>query len=93
MLPVVATKTRVRAEMWFHTIAMIISSVALIELAQLPAWSLILTIVLGLVFAFQLLQLNEKSDSYGKVAAKIFQWSISYLSLFSILLVAAQLTN
>ncbi len=93
MLPVVATKTRVRTEMWFHTIAMIISSVALIELAQLPFWSLIITICLGLVFAVQLLKLNEKSDSYGKVAAKIFQWSISYLSLFSILLVVAQLTN
>jgi protoheme IX farnesyltransferase len=93
MLPVVATKTRVRTEMWFHTVAMIISSVALIEIAKLPLWSLIITIVLGLVFAFQLIQLNEKSDSYGKVAAKIFQWSISYLSLFSILLVAAQLMN
>ena len=92
MLPVVATKARVRTEMWFHTIAMIISSVALIEVAKLPFWALIITIVLGLVFAFQLLQLNEKSDSYGKVAAKIFQWSISYLSLFSILLVVAQLT-
>jgi protoheme IX farnesyltransferase len=93
MLPVVATKERVRVEMWFHTIAMIISSVLLIELAKLSLWSLIVTIVLGLVFAFQLFQLNEKSDSYGKVAAKIFQWSISYLSLFSILLVVAQLTN
>ena len=93
MLPVVATKTRVRTEMWFHTIAMIISSIAMIELAKLPLWSLLVTIALGLVFAFQLLQLNEKSDSYGKVAAKIFQWSISYLSLFSILLVVAQLVN
>jgi protoheme IX farnesyltransferase len=93
MLPVVATKERVRVEMWFHTIAMIISSVVLIEVAKLSLWSLIVTILLGLVFAFQLLQLNEKSDSYGKAAAKIFQWSISYLSLFSILLVAAQLTN
>jgi protoheme IX farnesyltransferase len=93
MLPVVATKTRLRTEMWFHTIAMIISSVVLIDLAKLPLWSLVITIVLGLVFAFQLFQLNEKSDSYGKVAAKIFQWSISYLSLFSILLVAAELTN
>jgi len=93
MLPVVATKTRVRTEMWFHTTAMIISSIALIEFAKLPLWSLLVTIALGLVFAFQLLQLNEKSDSYGKVAAKIFQWSISYLSLFSMLLVVAQLVS
>jgi len=93
MLPVVATKTRVRTEMWFHTIAMIISSVALIEIAKLPVWSLVITVVLGLVFAFQLIQLNEKTDSYAKVAGKIFQWSISYLSLFSILLVVAQLVS
>lgn len=93
MLPVVATKTRVRIEMWFHTVAMIISSIALIEVAQLPVWSLLITVALGLVFAFQLLQLNEKTDSYGKVAGKIFQWSISYLSLFSILLVVAQLVS
>lgn len=93
MLPVVATKTRVRTEMWFHTIAMIISSVALIEIAKLPLWSLIITVILGLVFAFQLVQLNEKTDSYAKVAGKIFQWSISYLSLFSILLVVAQLVS
>jgi protoheme IX farnesyltransferase len=93
MLPVVATKTRVRTEMWFHTVAMIISSVALIEIAKLPLWSLIITVVLGLVFAFQLVQLNEKTDSYSKVAGKIFQWSISYLSLFSILLVVAQLVS
>ena len=93
MLPVVATKTRVRSEMWFHTVAMIVSSVILIELAKLPLWSMIITVVLGLVFAYQLLQLNEKSDSYAKVAGKIFQWSISYLSLFSILLVVAQLLS
>jgi heme o synthase len=93
MLPVVATKTRVRTEMWFHTVAMIISSIALIEIAKLPLWSLLITIALGLVFAFQLIQLNEKTDSYAKVAGKIFQWSISYLSLFSILLVVAQLVS
>ena len=91
MLPVVATKARVRSEMWFHTIAMIISSIALIEIAKLPLWSLVITVVLGLVFAYQLIQLRDTSDSYGRVAGKIFQWSISYLSLFSVLLVVAQL--
>ena len=92
MLPV-ATRARVRTEMWFHTIAMIISSAALIELAHLPVWSLLVTIALGLVFAYQLLQLQENSESYGKVAGKIFQWSITYLSLFSIVLVVAQLSS
>lgn len=93
MLPVVATKANVQRQMWFHTIAMIISSIALIETAQLPLWSLFLTIILGLIFARQMMQLRESSDNYAKAAAKIFQWSISYLSLYSVLLVAAQLLN
>jgi protoheme IX farnesyltransferase len=93
MLPVIATKTRVHREMWLHTIAMIISSIMVIELAHLPLWSLAITVVLGLVFARQLMDLRETSESYAKVAGKIFQWSISYLSLFSALLVIAQLVN
>jgi len=93
MLPVVATKTRVHREMWLHTIAMIISSIAVIETARLPLWSLLITVALGLVFARQLVDLRETSESYAKVAGKIFQWSISYLSLFSALLVIAQLLS
>ena len=93
MLPVVATKKRVRGEMWFHTILMIASSIWLILLAKLPTWSLVITVLLGLIFALQLLALKEGSPDYGKVAGKIFQWSITYLSLLSVLLVAAQLLS
>ena len=91
MLPVVATKGRVLGEMWFHTILMIASSIWLISSANLPTWSMAVTIALGLVFARQLLALKEGSPEYGKVAGKIFQWSITYLSLLSVVLVAAQL--
>jgi protoheme IX farnesyltransferase len=93
MLPVVATKGRVLKEMWFHTILMIASSVWLILAADLPMWSLAITIALGLVFARQLIALKEGSPDYAKVAGKIFQWSITYLSLLSILLVVAQLLS
>jgi len=92
MLPVVATKARVHKEMWFHTIMMILCSVWLIISAGLPMWSMIVTVVLGLVFARELLALKEGSENYGKTAAKIFQWSITYLSLLSVVLVAAQLS-
>ena len=91
MLPVVATRGRVHQEMWLHTVAMIVSSIALIRFADLQLWALILTIGLGLVFAGQLIQLREKTLDYTKVAGKIFQWSITYLSLLSVLLVVAQL--
>jgi protoheme IX farnesyltransferase len=93
MLPVVATKGRVLGEMWFHTIMMIASSVWLISAANLPTWSMVVTIALGLVFARQLIALKEGSPEYGKVAGKIFQWSITYLSLLSVVLVAAQLLS
>jgi protoheme IX farnesyltransferase len=38
-----------------------------------------------------LAQLRGNNPDYGKVAAKVFQWSITYLSLYSVLLVAAVL--
>jgi protoheme IX farnesyltransferase len=93
MLPVVATKNRVLGEMWFHTILMIASSIWLISAAELPVWSMVVTVALGLVFARQLIALKEGSPDYGKVAGKIFQWSITYLSLLSVVLVVAQLLS
>jgi protoheme IX farnesyltransferase len=65
----------------------------LIVAAELPVWSLVVTIALGLVFAVQLVALKEGSEEYAKVAGKIFQWSITYLSLLSVLLVVAQLLS
>ena len=91
MLPVVATKTHLLRQMWVYTIAMIASSVALIINADLQLWAQAANVVLGVVFALQLRGLDEKSENYEKIAGKIFNWSISYLSLLSVLLVAAQL--
>ncbi len=91
MLPVIAARTIVVKNMWFYTVAMIASSIALIYLADLQWWVMVITVGLGLVFAFQLLQLKENSENYSSVAAKIFHWSITYLTLFSALLVVAQL--
>jgi protoheme IX farnesyltransferase len=91
MLPVIAARNIVVRNMWFHTVAMIICSVALIYLTDLQWWAMVITIALGLVFAFQLVQLKENSENYNAVALKIFHWSITYLTLFSALLVIAQL--
>ena len=91
MLPVVASKTHLLRQMWIYTIAMIASSVALIIDAELQGWAMAITIALGLVFAAQLRGLDENSKEYEKIAGKIFQWSITYLSLLSVLLVVAQL--
>jgi protoheme IX farnesyltransferase len=91
MLPVIAARNVVLRNMWFHTIAMGLSSVALIYLSDLQWWAMVITVALGLVFAFQLVQLKENSENYNAVALKIFHWSITYLTLFSALLVIAQL--
>jgi protoheme IX farnesyltransferase len=91
MLPVIAARNIVVRNMWFHTVAMIVSSVALIYLTDLQRWAMVATVALGLVFALQLVQLKENSENYNAVALKIFHWSITYLTLFSALLVIAQL--
>ena len=91
MLPVIAARNIVVRNMWFHTIAMIVSSIALIYLVDLQLWAMVITVALGLVFAWQLVQLKENSENYNAVALKIFHWSITYLTLFSALLVIAQL--
>ena len=93
MLPSVSSQSNVISQMWFHTIAMVVSSAAMIQLADLPVWAFCANILLGAVFTFQLFALKENSENYNKVAAGIFHWSITYLSLFSVLLVVAQLLS
>jgi protoheme IX farnesyltransferase len=93
MLPSVSSQSNVISQMWFHTIAMVVSSAAMIQLAGLPIWAFCANVLLGAVFTFQLFKLKENSDNYNKVAAGIFHWSITYLRLFSILLVVDQLLS
>jgi len=85
MLPVVASIQSVKRQMWFHTVGMIITSLALLASAHLPWWSWIITLALGAGFISQLLRIDG-ADS-GVAAAKLFQWSITYLSTYSLLLV------
>ncbi len=93
MLPSVSSQSNVISQMWFHTIAMVVSSAAMIQLSDLPVWAFCANVLLGAVFTFQLFALKENSENYNKVAAGIFHWSITYLSLFSVLLVVAQLLS
>lgn len=91
MLPGVTSQKNLHGQMWFHTIAMFIASVVTINFANLLLWVQIVNALLFSVFAITLAQLRGSNPDYGKVAAKVFQWSISYLSLYSVLLVAAVL--
>lgn len=86
MLPVVASIKNVQTQMWFHTIGMVITSLAVVRSAHFSLWIWIVTILLALGFSQQLIKLNTHESE--KSAAKLFQWSITYLSVYSLLLVA-----
>jgi protoheme IX farnesyltransferase len=80
MLPVVAPIRKVAQQMWFHTIAMIVTSFLTLTSAGLAPWTYVITAILGIAFAFQLRDPNKNSNA-------IFHGSITYLSVYSIILV------
>jgi protoheme IX farnesyltransferase len=89
MLPVVASIKSVQKQMWFHTTGMVITSLAVLWSANLPIWSWIISIALAVGFGVQLVKIDGPDSD--KSAAKLFQWSITYLSVYSLLLVAGVL--
>jgi protoheme IX farnesyltransferase len=91
MLPVVASMRSVEKQMWFHTVGMIACSLGVDATAHLKWWAWVITAVLALGFIQQLLRINGSDGA--KAAAKLFQWSITYLSAYSLLLVVAVLVK
>lgn len=89
MLPVVASIKSVQKQSWFHTTAMIICSLGVNWSEHLPWWCWVITLVIGFGFIQQLIRIDGPDS--GKAAAKLFQWSITYLSVYSLLLVIAVL--
>jgi protoheme IX farnesyltransferase len=80
MLPVVAPIRKVAQQMWFHTSAMIMTSFLTLISAGLAPWTYVVTAIIGIAFAFQLRNPEKNSNA-------IFHGSITYLSLYSIILV------
>ena len=58
MLPVVASIKSVQKQMWFHSICMVITSVLVLISAHLPWWSYVITALLSIGFATQLLKIS-----------------------------------
>jgi protoheme IX farnesyltransferase len=87
MLPVVAPMAKVSQQMWFHTIAMVITSFLTIYSAELSTWVWVANLLIAALFVYQVMGLNK--GSIDKSAGKIFHGSITYLSLYSALLVLA----
>ncbi|CAN2231995.1 CyoE Polyprenyltransferase (cytochrome oxidase assembly factor) [actinobacterium SCGC AAA044-D11] len=89
MLPVVASIKSVEKQMWFHTIGMVLASLGVNWSEGLPWWCWVITILIALGFGLELLKIDGPDSN--KAAAKLFQWSITYLSVYSLLLVIAAL--
>jgi protoheme IX farnesyltransferase len=89
MLPVVASIKSVQRQMWLHTVGMVVTSFAVLVSAHLPIWSYVVTAALAAGCIVQLVKID--SEESGVAAAKLFQWSITYLSVYSLLLVVGVL--
>ena len=89
MLPVVATLRNVQMQMLLHTTGMFLTSLEVVQSAHLPWWTAAITFILALGFGTTLTKINSPESE--KSAAKLFHWSITYLSAYSVLLVAGVL--
>lgn len=89
MLPVVAPMRKVTQQMWFHAIAMFAVSFITLWSANLSIWFYLVNTFLSAIFAIQML--GMKKENIEKSAARIFHGSITYLSLYSMLLVIGAL--
>ena len=91
MLPVVAPMKSVAGQMWFHAVAMVIVSYAVIASIGGKPWIYLVTTAINGLFIFTLLGMRGDSSKVEAAAIKVFKGSITYLTLFSILLVVAAL--
>ena len=85
MLPVVAPIKSVINQMWFHSLAMAVVSLLVIQNAQLPIWLSVITLLLIAGWKRQLIKLTRQPSEVN--AGRLFQASIVFLSIYSFLLV------
>lgn len=85
MLPVVAPIKSVINQMWFHSLAMVVFSLLVIWSASLPIWLGVITLLLIAGWKNQLIKLTKDPSEVN--AGKLFQASIVFLSIYSLLLV------
>ena len=85
MLPVVAPIKSVIYQMWFHSLAMAVVSLLVLQSAQLPIWLSVITLLLIAGWKRQLIKLTRQPSEVN--AGRLFQASIVFLSIYSFLLV------
>ena len=91
MLPVVAPMKSVVAQMWFHSTAMVITSYALLLSVGVEPLIYLLATAINALFLFSLMKMRGDSSQIEAAAIKVFKGSITYLTLFSILLIPVAL--
>jgi len=84
MLPVVAPMKSVIRQMWFHSTAMSLTSIALVINARMSLLILVISILLILAWNQQLINLTKSPTEPN--ASKLFQASIVFLSVYSLLI-------
>ena len=83
MLPVVAPIKSVITQIWFHSVAMSVVAILLIVNTNLSSWTLIITLLLITGWKWQLIKLSKQPNEEN--AGKLFQASIVFLSIYSLL--------
>ena len=90
MLPVVSSQKVVASAMLWHSLAMVVASIALGFSAKLPLAYLIIATVLGLGFFYLVMGVRESAainlEKVEKAATRVFHGSITYLSILSLTL-------
>ena len=85
MLPVVAPMSDVVKQMWFHSTLMVITSIAVLVSADISIWLIVATSVLLLGWKLELIRLTKSNSDTD--ASRLFNWSITFLSIYSLLIV------
>ena len=87
MLPVVASQKVVASAMLWHSLAMVVASIALGFSAKLSMAYVIVATVLGVAFIYLVGGVRETATlNLEKAAARVFHGSITYLSILSLAL-------
>lgn len=87
MLPVVAPMSTVVWQMWMHTILMVITSYALLYSIDAGVWVYLLGSITNLFFVLKMFGMRGETSKVERAAIRVFHDSITYLTLFSTVLV------
>jgi len=85
MLPVVAPMISVIKQMWFHSTFMVITSIAVLLSADISLWLILTASALSVGWKWQLIRLSKSESDID--ASRLFNWSITFLSIYSLLIV------